>query len=367
VSRKLVTDVWLFAAAAALTVFGVIMVGSASSFVATGKTGDPSHFLGRQALFAVVGVVAMLLLMRLPYRWLARRGVVLGLIAGASTLLLVALLMPAQAGVHRWIPLGPFHLQPSELTKIVLIIFLAYMIERKGQGLNDWTTGLAPCLAVAGWLTVLVLIEPDFGTAVLLAAVAGTMLFVAGANFRHILLGGAAASVLLVAFLAAAPYRRERLATFLSLVRDGNPNEVEGAYQLSQSLLAFGAGGISGVSLGQGQQKAFFLPAPFTDFIYAVIGEELGLIGCVAVLVGFTVLAVRGLRAAERAGDTFGQHLAFGLTVLLVGQALVNIGVALGLLPTKGLPLPFISYGGSSLIASLMAVGILLSVSRRAT
>jgi cell division protein FtsW len=210
----------------------------------------------------------------------------------------------------------------------------------------------------------LVIIEPDFGTTAILALIAFTMLFVAGLRWRYLLLTGGAVSAGLALLLVVAPYRRARLLAFIEVLREGLQAEGEHTYQLVQSLVAVGSGGVGGTSLASGYQKAFFLPEPFTDFIYAVIGEELGLLGCALVLTLFLVLLWRGLQVSSRCEDVFGSYLALGLTVLLVGQALVNMGVVVGLLPTKGLPLPFISYGGSSLICSLLAVGLLLSVSR---
>jgi cell division protein FtsW len=363
-SRKLTWDLWIFGAALCLTVFGTIMVGSASSFVAAEKFERPSHFLIRQILYALVGLALMLLVMRLPHRWLARREVVLGLMTLVSVLLVVALLSPPINNAHRWIPLGPIHVQPSELAKIVLVIMLAYLIERKGERINEWSTGLVPCLAVAGLFMGLVIVQPDFGTTAILGLIAFTMLFVAGLRWRYLLITGGTAAAVLAVVLVMAPYRVARLLAFAEVLAKGLEAEGKHTYQLVQSLVAMGSGGVGGTSLAGGYQKAFFLPEPFTDFIYAVIGEELGLMGCALVLAIFLVLLWRGLQVSSRCEDVFGSYLALGLTALLVGQALVNMGVVVGLLPTKGLPLPFISYGGSSLVCSLAAVGLLLSVSR---
>jgi cell division protein FtsW len=365
VSRTLTWDVWIFVAAICLTAFGVIMVGSASSFVALGHTRQPSHFLLRQFCFAAAGLALMMLVMRMRHRVLANRGVVLTLVVGAVTLLLAALMVPTHHNVNRWIFLGPVSIQPSEAAKIVLVIFLAYMIERKGPALNDWRTGLTPILAVSGFLVSLVLIQPDYGTAVLMVLVTGIMLFVAGIRWRYLLAAGGAAAIVLAGFLCLARYRLDRLFAFVDVWRHGTQANGEHSYQLLQSLVAVGSGGLTGRSLGQGHQKAHFLPEPYSDFIYAVIGEELGLLGCGLVLVAFLLLLWRGLLAAGRADDRFGSFLALGLTVLLVGQAMVNMGVVLGLLPTKGLALPLISYGGSSLLCSLTALGLLLAVARR--
>jgi len=289
---------------------------------------------------------------------------VYALVALVSVLLVIALLSPPINNVHRWITVGPITVQPSELAKIVLVIFLAYLIEKKGDRLNEWSTGLVPCLAVAGWFMGLVIIQPDFGTTAILALIAFTMLFVGGLRWRYLLFTGGTVTAALALLMVVAPYRRARLLAFVEVLRDGLQAEGEHTYQLVQSLVAVGSGGVHGTSLATGYQKAFFLPEPFTDFIYAVIGEELGLLGCALVLTIFLVLLWRGLQVSNRCEDAFGAYLALGLTVLLVGQALVNMGVVVGLLPTKGLPLPFISYGGSSLICSLTAVGLLLSVSR---
>jgi cell division protein FtsW len=268
--------------------------------------------------------------------------------------------MPAMSGAHRWIPLGPLRFQPSEFAKLFTVVFMAHVLSRKEDQVNDpWTVSL-PCFVVVGTLAFLVFIEPDMGSAVMLVAVACLMIFVAGLSWRAIAALGSLGLLAFVAGVLAKDYRLMRLKAFL----DPSADALGSSFQLNQSLIAIGSGGLTGTGLGQGQQKAFFLPAVHTDFIFSVIGEELGLIGTAALLAAFLLIFWRGMRTSFRAPDRFGFYLALGITNLLVLQALINMGVCLGLLPTKGLPLPFISYGGSSLLASMAATGLLLNISQ---
>jgi cell division protein FtsW len=297
--------------------------------------------------------------MSIPYRRLADRRVLhLALIASAAALIVVRF-MPAAGGAHRWFRVGPLTLQPSEFVKLVVIVYVAGLLAEHPGQVND--RGLL--LRVCGWtgaLAGLVAIEPDLGSAVMIGLVPAILLFVAGLRWRTLAYGAAAAGVLFVLAVVAEPYRMARIRTFLAPGAD----QQGAGFQLTQSLLAIGSGGVTGVGFGDGMQKAWFLPAAHTDFIFAVLGEEMGLIGCCLLLAALLVLFWRGVRAALRAPDRFGFHLALGVTCLLVLQALIHMGVCLGLLPTKGLPLPYISYGGSSLVATLAATGLLLNVSQ---
>lgn len=358
--RRMAYDGWLFVTAGILALLGIIMVASASNYLAMSLGRSPYHYLMRHGFFLLAGATAFVGAMHLPYRLLDQRKVVLTLLVVSATALVAVLAMPPISGARRWFPLGPARLQPSEFAKLVLVVFTAYLLARKEDRIRDpWVVPI-PCLTVTGILAGLVAIEPDLGSAVMMVMAVLVMLFVAGLRWVHI---GAAASVGLVgaaAAIVAEPYRIERIRTFL------DPQaEVQGAgFQLAQSLIALGSGGLVGAGLGHGQQKAYYLPAAHTDFIYSIAGEEFGLVGTVVVLAAFALLYWRGTRAALRAPDRFGFYLAVGLTSLLVVQGLVHMGVCLGILPTKGLPLPFVSYGGSSLVASMAAVGMLLNVSQ---
>jgi cell division protein FtsW len=341
------------------------MVGSASSYYGVQRA-DASvsfYYLIRQILFASAGLVAMYRLMKTDYHVFAKREVALGLLAGTMVLLLVVFLFDAHKGTHRWIPLVLFSIQPSELAKLSIAVFLAYMIERKGASINEFAVGTVPCFGVAALLGGLVLLEPDMGTCVLILMVATLVLFSAGLRWRYAAVAVGSAAVLLPAMILMAPYRAQRLFAFLHPEKDlQGPN-----FQLFQSKIALGSGGVFGTGLAFGQQKWLFLPESHTDFIFSVIGEELGLIGTLAVLALFVVLVYRGLRASLRAPDRFGTYLALGITLFLGCQTLINMAVATGLLPTKGMPLPYVSYGGSSLIVSLGMTGVLLNVTQQAS
>ena len=354
-------DRWLFLTASLLAIAGLFMVGSASHYIAMSLGKDPTYFLVRHGSFLAVGLAAMAGTMALPLGRLDTRRVVWILLGASFLLLVLVLAMPSAGGARRWFRLGPVGLQPSELAKITTVVFLAHVLARKSAGeVNALRTSLGPTLAIVGALAFLIVIEPDLGSAVMVLATAGVMLFVAGLRWRYI--GAAAGLGMLFIGLAivAQPYRMQRVKTFFNPTSD-----TQGAgFQLAQSLLAVGSGGVTGVGFGQGQQKAYYLPAAHTDFIFSVVGEEFGLIGTFGLLAGVGLLAWRGFRAAVRAPDRFAFYLALGGTTLIVLQALVHIGVCVGLLPTKGLPFPLFSYGGSSLIASLAVTGLILNVSQ---
>jgi cell division protein FtsW len=344
--RQLATDRWLFFTAGLLAIAGLFMVGSASHYEAMSRGGSPFGYLAKHAVHFVLGLLCMVGIMSVPYRRLADRRVVqIALVASGAALVLVRF-MPAAGGAHRWFRLGPLAVQPSEFVKLVVIIYVAGLLAEKPDQVND--RGFL--LRIAAWI----------GSLALLTAVEPDLLFVAGLRWRTVAYAAAAGVVLFALAVLAEPYRLARMRTFLA---PGSDQQGAG-FQLTQSLLAVGSGGITGVGFGHGMQKAWFLPAAHTDFIFSVVGEEMGLIGSGLLLAGFLVLFWRGVRAAMRAPDRFGFHLALGVTCLLVVQALIHMGVCLGLLPTKGLPLPFISYGGSSLVATLAATGLLLNVSQ---
>ena len=358
--RRMGYDRWLFVTAGLLVLGGILMVGSASHYVAMSAGKSPWHFLLRHIVYVALGSVALVAAMRLPYRRLDDPRVAYGAAAACVVALVTVLAMPAAGGARRWFPLGIASVQPSEVAKLAVIVFLAHVLSRKEERIHEpWAVPL-PCLALTGLMAALVVIEPDLGSAAMLCAIAGTMLFVAGLRWSWIGAVGGLALLASVAAVLVEPYRIQRIRTFWNPTAD-----LQGAgFQLWQSLIAVGSGGLTGSGLGQGRQKALFLPAAHTDFIFSVIGEELGLVGTGLLLVAFSILFWRGMRAAVRAPDRFGFYLALGTTALLTLQGLIHMGVCLGLLPTKGLPLPFVSWGGSSLIASMVGIGWILNVSQ---
>lgn len=354
-------DRWLLLTALLFGLSGFFMVGSASHYIAMSMGKEPSYFLVRHGLFLGMAIAAMAGTMAVPLEILDRKRVVLGLVGLSLVSLLLVLAMPAAGGAHRWFRVGPLGLQPSELAKIATVVLLAHSLARKSADeLNDLRRSLGPLLAVVGAMAFLVVIEPDLGSAVMILATCAAMLFVGGLRWKYIGATLGLGLLFVVMAVVAQPYRMKRIETFLHPESD-----TQGAgFQLAQSLLAVGSGGVTGVGFGQGQQKAYYLPAAHTDFVFSVVGEELGLIGTLILLGGVGLFAWRGLRAASRAPSGFTFYLALGGTMLIVLQALIHMGVCVGLLPTKGLPFPLLSYGGSSLIASFAVIGSILNVSQ---
>ena len=359
--RRLVPDMWLFGAALVLVSIGVVMVYSASAILAADRFGDPHYFLKRQLFWALLGLGGLWAALAVDYRVLER--VALPLL-GVAALLLVLVLVPAfgQAinGTRRWLRLGGVSFQPVELAKLAFVIYLARFLSRRGEAVQGFWGGAVPPAVIGGVLAALVLRQPDLGNSLTLLALAFTLLFLAGARPRHLLLLAAPALPLLAVAVYFAPYRWRRILAFLNPESDPRGS----GFQIIQSFLAIGSGGLLGRGLGGSKQKLFYLPEPHTDFVFAVIAEELGLIGGVTVIALFMVLIWRGLRAGLRAPDRFGAYLALGLTTMLATEALVNLGVVTGSLPTKGLPLPFVSFGGSALFMTLLSTGILLNISQ---
>jgi len=362
-ARQLQSDKILFGAVVALVLFGTLMVFSASAVMALDKFGSSYYFLLRQLAWAVVGLGAMVAMMNLDYHRLKNPVVVFPALAFALLLLVVVLFADRSHNTHRWLRLGPASFQPSELAKIVLVVFLAYFLDQRKGEVNDPQHTLMPIGLVTGASVALVVAEPDFGTSLALLLIVAAVLFAAGLRLRYYALGALSALPALYWLVFHSTYRHNRLLAFLNPYAD----PLGKGFQVIQSYIAVGTGGIAGVGLMEGRQKLFYLPEPQTDFIFAVVGEELGFIGTVAVLGLFGVILWRGLRASAASKDEFGRLLAIGLTVMVVGQALVNMSVVLGLLPTKGIPLPLVSYGGSSLLVSLVAIGILLNISQHAS
>lgn len=364
--RSLQPDRKLFGATLALCFIGAVMVFSASAMTAREQFGNGYIFLIRQLLCVALGIGGMFWLMNTDYRKLRQPRVIFTGLAVTFVLLIAVLLLDRSHATHRWFRFGPFSLQPSEIAKLFVIFFLAWFLEirhaPRGFGVNDILHTLAPAVGTVVLMATLILAEPDMGTALMIFFIAIVMLFVAGLSYRYILGAGLAVLPLIYLLIVRVPYRAQRMEAFLSPGADPQGH----GFQLLQSLIAVGSGGFTGVGLMESRQKLFYLPEAHTDFIFAVICEELGFIGAVVVLVLFAVYGWRGLTAAMKAPDEFGRLLGIGITTMVVGQAMVNLSVVLGLMPTKGIPLPFISYGGSSLLGMLLATGVLLNISQHA-
>jgi cell division protein FtsW len=359
-ARKLQSDKWLFLATLALVCTSVVMVYSASAIVALERFQQPYLFVTKQVMWALLGVAVLSLVMRVDYRTYRNERLIWTLLAIVTVLLIAVLFMRPVNGTRRWFGLGGLGIQPSELAKMAAILFIAITLERRMHRVNEIQYSLLPIGIIMSVLVGLILLEPDFGTAVTLVAVAGMMIFAAGVSYRY-LIGAALLSLpALYVILVSADYRRRRLTAFL----DPWADPLGDGFQIIQSLIALGTGGVFGRGLMAGVQKLFYLPEPHTDFIYAVIGEELGLIGTTVVLACFCVIAWRGMRAAMLAPDSFGAFLALGLTLMIVVQAFVNMSVVVGIMPTKGITLPLVSHGGSSLLINLLALGVLLNISQ---
>jgi cell division protein FtsW len=362
-ARKLKSDKLLFTATLLLVCTSVVMVYSASAVLALEKNHDPYLYLVKQATFALLGLLLVPIVMRVDYRTY-RQPAFIWAGVGIVALALVAVLFGRPVnGASRWLGVGPLGVQPSELAKIVVIMFVAAVLERRMDQLRESPKALLPIGVVLAVLVGLILAEPDLGTAVSLLMIAAVMLFASGISYKYVLALALTGIPALVVLVVTSPYRMRRILSFL------NPwaNPLTDGYQMVQSMIAVGTGGVTGRGLMGGVQKLFFLPEPHNDFIYSVIAEELGLIGATIVLACFCVITWRGLRTALRAPDRFGAFLAIGLTTMVAFQAFFNISVVLGLVPPKGIPLPFVSYGGSSLLINLVGMGILLNVSQHAS
>lgn len=360
-AKKSTPDKWLFAATVGLALFGVVMVYSASAVLAQNENHGQFFYVVKQGIWTLIGFVVMFVAMQFDYKHLKNRRVVYGLLVVTIVMLLAVFAFPRVNGAHRWIKLSRFSIQPSEVAKLTLAIFLAYFLERRaGDEGRFWQT-FVPCGMVTGALAVLVVMEPDLGTAMMLAVLFMVVTFTAGARLLHLGMAAAPAFVGLVGLLILVPWRLKRMITFLDPWADPQNS----GFQVVQSLIAIGSGGPNGLGFAQGKQKMLFLPFAHSDFIFAVIAEELGLVGALAVIAVFCLILGRGLRTALLAPDRFGMLLSLGLVTVIVTQALFNISVVLSLLPTKGIPLPFVSYGGSSLVPTLAAMGILLNISQQ--
>ncbi len=362
-ARTLKYDKVLFIATLLLVFASVVMVYSASAILALERFEQPYLFLTKQVMWVVLGLAVLAIAMRIDYRTY-RNDAFVWSVLGVVGLALVAVLFSAPVnGTRRWFGVGGLGIQPSEFAKIACIMFTALILERRMHRIDDLSYSLLPVGIVTAALVGLILVQPDFGTAVAIALIVAIMVFAAGLSYRYFI--GTVLAVLPVAtwILVAEPYRLRRLLAFLNPEAD----PLGDGFQLIQSLISVGTGGVFGRGLMEGVQKLFYLPEPHTDFIFAVIGEELGLIGAIATLACFCLIAWRGTRIALRAQDGFGSLMALGLTAMIVVQAFINMSVVLGLMPTKGIPLPLVSFGGSSLLISLLGMGMLLNISQHET
>jgi cell division protein FtsW len=353
-------DPVLAAVVIALVGFGVVMVYSASAVQATVQYHDPQFFLKRQTVYAASALAVVWAASRVDYHRLYKLTYPVLALVGTLLLLCVIGFGHSGGGAARWLSIGPVHVQPAEMAKVALVIWLAYSLAKKAEKVKTFTVGFLPHLIVAGVFMLLCLKQPDFGSAVVLLLLTFTLLFVAGAKVGYILgasILGAAAGAALVRF---REYRYERYLAWLHM----DEHRQDLAYQPFQSVMSFGSGGSTGLGIGKGLQT-LYLPEAHTDFVAAIIGEELGFLGVASLCAAYFILVARGVRAALRAPDDFGSFLAFGLSAMFGVQALVNLSVALAILPTKGLTLPFVSFGGSSLLVNAVAAGILLNVSRQ--
>jgi len=362
-AKKLYPDTWLFAATIGLALFGVVMVYSASAVLAQSEHHGSFYYVIKQAIWTLIGLVAMIIAMQVDYHRLRDRRVVYGLLTLTVFMLLAVFAFPAINGARRWIKFQGFSVQPSEISKLALAIFLAYFLEKRlGEEREFWRTFI-PCGVVTAVLAGLIVVEPDFGTSMMLAVTFVIVVYTAGARLSHLAMAAAPAFVIAAGLLIFVPWRMARLVSFWDPWADPQKS----GFQVVQSLIAVGSGGTNGLGFAQGKQKMMFLPFAHSDFIFAVIGEELGLLGTLTVLSAFALFLWRGIRISFMAPDRFGRLLAIGIVTGIVAQALFNMSVVLSMVPTKGIPLPFISYGGSSLVPTLAAVGILLNISQHAT
>lgn len=352
-------DFVLFATIMLLVSIGVVMVYSASSYYSAFKFNDPEYFLKKQLLWACVGCVSMVIAIKIDYHIIKKYT---GIIMVITVVLLLAVFaFPAINGAKRWIPLGFASIQPSEITKYTVVIFMAKSLDQKGEKVKEFLKGVFPYLLVSGFYAGLVLLEKNLSIASVIMIVTIIILFAVGAKFLHLFAIGSALVAAVGALTILEPYRMARLMNFTNPFADSQGD----GYQLVQSLLALGSGGVTGSGIGQSRQKCLYIPEPHTDFIFSIIGEELGLIGGAFIILLFIIFVWRGIKTAVTAKDIYGTILAVGITSIVAIQAIINMAVVTGSMPVTGVPLPFISYGGSALVFNMFAMGILLNVSRQ--
>jgi len=350
----------LAAAVIALIGFGVVMVYSGSAFEATVRFGDAQHYLKRQAIYAAMAMVTMWLASRFDYRRLRVLTYPVLIVVVGMMIATVAGLGHRAGNAYRWLALGPIHVQPSETAKVALVLWLAYSLSKKAEKIKTFWVGFMPHLLVVGVLMALCLKQPDFGSAVVLAMITFTLLFIAGVRLPHMLVSGGLLAAAGVALVRLSPYRMARWMAFANMEQ----HRQSLAYQPFQSVMSFGSGGLLGLGLGRGFQ-VLYLPEAHTDFIAAIVGEELGFVGVLGMCGIYALIVWRGVKIALEAEDDYGSYIAFGLSTLLGMQVLLNLAVAMAVLPTKGLTLPFVSYGGSSLLVSAASIGVLLNIGRK--
>lgn len=340
-----------------MMLIGMVMIYSASNVIAYEKFGSSIHFLKQQFIRVILGFVVLVFAAKFDYHKYKNKTMLMVLMA--FVMLVMVLGLSKIKGAARWLGIGGFGIQPSEIAKLAIIFYIASYLESKGEKIRDFQNGVLPPLIITSLFCFMIVLQPNFSTAAVLMMLAIIMLFVGGMKMKHLL--GMAASVIPIGILVVvtSPYRMARLMTFLNPTAD----VLGGGYQIKQSLISFANGGLTGVGIGQGRQKLMFLPEPFTDFIYSIIGEEMGYFGSVLVLALFMVFLFRAVKIARTAPDMYGFYLAIGIILSIVFYALINAGVATGVFPTTGLPMPFISYGGSSLLFTCFAVGVLLNIS----
>jgi cell division protein FtsW len=361
-AKRVSVDRWLFTVTLLLVFIGLVMVFSASAVMARERFGSPYAFLSKQLIWAVAGMVAMVVTMRTDYRRYKNPALVFSFL-GITTLLLISVFfLDRSHNTHRWIHAGGFSFQPSELAKPVLILFLAYFLESRSRTMDDWRNTLMPAAAPVVMLLGLIVLQPDLGTGIACAGIAACIFYVAGMRMRYFGYAFGASLLPLYFLIFHVSFRRDRILAFMNPYAERQ----KAGFHLIQSLIAVGTGGITGTGLMEGKQKLFYLPEPHTDFIFAVTAEELGLVGAMFVVALFAVFLWRGMRTSWRTQDLFGRYLAVGITSMVVLQAFINISVVLGLMPTKGIPLPLVSYGGSSLFVTLACVGMLLNITKHA-
>ena len=359
-ARTLKYDKVLFTATLLLVCASVVMVYSASAILALERYQQPYLFVTKQVMWVVLGLVVLAVAMRIDYRTYRNEAFVWALLGVVGVTLVGVLFSAPVNGTRRWFGFGGLGVQPSEFAKIGCVLFTAVILERRMHRIDELSYSLLPIGIVMSGMVALILLQPDFGTAVSLVLIVAVMVFAAGLHYRYFIGTVVAIVPVIYLVLVSAPYRRQRLLAFW----DPWADPLGDGFQIIQSLIAVGTGGVFGRGLMEGVQKLFYLPEPHTDFIFAVISEELGLIGATATLACFCLIAWRGTRIALRAQDSFGSFVALGLTAMVVVQAFINMSVVLGLLPTKGIPLPLVSFGGSSLLISLLGMGVLLNISQ---
>jgi cell division protein FtsW len=361
-AKRVSVDRWLFIVTMLLVFVGLVMVFSASAVMARERFGSEYAFLSKQLVWALAGLAAMFVAMRVDYRRYKHPALVFSLM-GLTTLLLISVFfLDRSHNTHRWIHAGGFSFQPSELAKPVLILFLAYFLESRVKTMDDVRNTLLPAAIPVLVFLGLIVLEPDLGTAIACAGISACILYVAGMRMRYFGYAFAASLVPLYLLIFHVSWRRDRILAFLNPYADRQ----KAGFHIIQSLIAVGTGGVTGTGLMEGKQKLFYLPEPHTDFIFASMAEELGLVGALFVVTLFAIFLWRGMRASWRTEDMFGRYIAVGITSMVVLQALINISVVLGMMPTKGIPLPLVSYGGSSLFVTLACIGVLLNITKQA-